>query len=121
MRYGRNLPGGFLYLPDATGFRLNYKATLKPPRPDKPSVYLSLALRGSAVARDIFLDDNTFVHSHSVHKKTFVGLAILGLHYETQEWAAHFDLSYSSDDVDTSRAHKAADQTQVVRKGVGDK
>ena len=35
--------------------------------------YLFVAAQGRAVARDIFLDGNTFSSSHSVDRKTFVG------------------------------------------------
>lgn len=37
------------------------------------SFSLNFITAGTAVARDIFLDGNTFTHSHSVSKKTFVG------------------------------------------------
>ncbi|WP_455757234.1 lipid A deacylase LpxR family protein [Sulfurimonas sp.] len=37
------------------------------------SFSFNIAAAGSAVARDIFLDGNTFKDSHSVDKKTFVG------------------------------------------------
>lgn len=43
---------------------------------DKPvgfAWYLFAGAQGRAVARDIFLDGNTFSDSHSVDKKTFVG------------------------------------------------
>ncbi len=41
--------------------------------------YLFAGVEGRAVARNIFLDGNTFTDSHSVDKKTFVGDAQLGL------------------------------------------
>lgn len=113
LRYGSNMPGGFVYLPDPTGNRMNYRAAIRPADPHRLSLYTTLTLHASVVARDIFLDGNTFVDSHSVSKKTFVGEVVAGLHYETERWAAHFSLSYSSDNVDTSRAHKAVGQTQV--------
>ncbi|MCZ6609287.1 MAG: lipid A deacylase LpxR family protein [Alphaproteobacteria bacterium] len=40
--------------------------------------YLFAGIEGRAVARNIFLDGNTFTDSHSVDKKTFVGDAQLG-------------------------------------------
>jgi hypothetical protein len=40
--------------------------------------YLFAGVEGRAVARNIFLDGNTFTDSHSVDKKTFVGDAQLG-------------------------------------------
>ena len=44
-----------------------------------PGVYLLGAVDGRWVARDIFLDGNTFTDSHSVDKKKFVGDFALGL------------------------------------------
>jgi hypothetical protein len=41
--------------------------------------YLFAGVEGRAVARNIFLDGNTFTDSHSVDKKTLVGDAQLGL------------------------------------------
>lgn len=43
------------------------------------SVYLYGRLGGRAVARDIFLDGNTFADSHSVQREVFVGEAQVGL------------------------------------------
>ncbi len=43
------------------------------------SFSLNFATSGSAVARDIFLDGNTFSDSHSVDKNTFVGYMAYGL------------------------------------------
>lgn len=45
-------------------------------------VHVFLALDARAVARDIFLDGNTFGSSHSVPKKPFVGDAALGLSWQ---------------------------------------
>jgi hypothetical protein len=104
MRYGRNMPGGFAYIPDPIGFDMTYMAALSPPDPDTASLYGSLVLRASGIARDIFLDGNTFRNSHSVDRKTFVGQAILGLHFEEGNWAARFSLVLPTDTVDTSSA-----------------
>lgn len=41
--------------------------------------YLFAGIEGRAVARNIFLDGNTFTSSHSVDKKTFVGDAQVGI------------------------------------------
>jgi len=43
------------------------------------SVSFNFSLTGSAVARDIFLDGNTFKSSHSVDKNIFVAYASIGL------------------------------------------
>lgn len=47
-------------------------------------VHVFLALDGRAVARDIFLDGNTFGSSHSVPKKHLVGDAALGVSWQWQ-------------------------------------
>ncbi|TCK17717.1 hypothetical protein DFR30_0959 [Thiogranum longum] len=104
MRFGRNMPGGFVYIPESAGFGMNYKGTLKLPNPHKAALYGSLVLRGTGVLHDIFLDGNTFRDSHSVDKKDLVGLAIVGLHYQRANWSASFNLMFPTDTVDTSRA-----------------
>lgn len=43
------------------------------------SAYVFARLEGRAVARDIFLDGNTFANSHSIDKKPVVGTAQLGV------------------------------------------
>jgi len=43
------------------------------------SAYVYARLEGRAVARDIFLDGNTFANSHSIDKKSLVGTAQLGV------------------------------------------
>jgi len=53
--------------------------------------YLFAGLEGRAVLRNIFLDGNTFSHSHSVDKKPFVSDFQAGL---TVQWA-RFRLSYT--------------------------
>lgn len=101
---GCYVPGGFVYIPDPVGFAMTHKAALSSPNPTAASLYGSLILRGTAIGRDIFLDGNTFKHSHSVDKKSYVGQAIIGLHYERQNWSAHFNLILPTDTVDTSSA-----------------
>ncbi|CAN5133315.1 lipid A deacylase LpxR family protein [soil metagenome] len=54
-------------------------------------IYLFAGIGGRAVARDIFLDGNTFAHSHSVDKENFVGEAEVGLGVR---WG-RFKVSYS--------------------------
>ena len=113
MRFGRNIPGGFVYIPESAGFGMNYKAALKLPNPRKSALYGSLVLRGTGVLHDIFLDGNTFRDSHSVDKKNYVGLAIVGLHYEKENWSAHFNLMFPTDTVDTSRATEVEGRGEV--------
>ena len=51
-------------------------------RLNSEGVHVFLALDARAVARDIFLDGNTFGSSHSVPKKPWVGDAALGLAWQ---------------------------------------
>lgn len=82
------------YLSTGMMFRLGYDlpADYGPPliRPNMPgsdffvptrdiSWYLFAGVEGRAVARNIFLDGNTFTDSHSVDKKHFVGGAQAGI------------------------------------------
>ncbi len=48
--------------------------------------YVFAAVGGRAVARNIFLDGNTFSDSHSVDKKTFVGDLQAGLALQWNDW-----------------------------------
>jgi len=107
VRFGHNMPRGFVYVPDPIGMSMHYMATLKPANPRAASLYASLVLRGSAFAHNIFLDGNTFRDSHSVDKEPLVGMAVAGLHYERKSWGIHFSIMESSDDVDTSKAPAA--------------
>ncbi len=59
--------------------------------PDGFGWYLFAGVEGRAVARNIFLDGNTFTDSHSVDKKTFVGDAQLGLALIIK----HFRITYT--------------------------
>jgi hypothetical protein len=103
IRFGQNMPRGFVYVPDPIGLSMHYMASLKPANPQAASFYGTLVLRGSAFAHNIFLDGNTFRDSHSVDKEPFVGMAIAGLHYERANWGIHFSVMVSSDDVDTGK------------------
>jgi len=107
MRFGHNMPKGFVYVPDPIGLSMHYMASLKPANPQVASFYATLVLRGSAFAHNIFLDGNAFRDSHSVDKKPLVGLVIAGLHYERKNWGIHFSVMESSDNVDASKAPAA--------------
>lgn len=48
--------------------------------------YLFAGIQGHAVGRNIFLDGNTFVQSHHVHKRTFIGDLQLGLAITRKNW-----------------------------------
>jgi len=86
MRFGHNMPRGFVYVPDPIGLSMHYMAALKPANPQAASFYSTLVLRGSAFVHNIFLDGNTFRDSHSVDKEPLVGTVIAGLHYEQINW-----------------------------------
>ncbi|MEA1890565.1 MAG: lipid A deacylase LpxR family protein [Pseudomonadota bacterium] len=107
MRFGHNMPSGFVYVIDPIGYSMQYDAALAPANPAKASYYGSLVLRGVAVAHNIFLDGNTFKDSHSVPKEPLVGQLILGLHYERPTWSVHSNIVYTTDTVDTSQVTAA--------------
>lgn len=65
IRCGYNLPEDFLMYS-------NVEPTFAP-RGKKPYAFVSTGVDGRAVARNIFLDGNTFSDSHSVDKRNFVG------------------------------------------------
>ncbi len=106
-RFGRNLPGGFLYSPLPPGFGMSHRASLPPPRPDLGSIYVSAALRVSALAWVMFLDGNSYDSEYRVPKEPVVWQATLGFHYERPQWAFHFTLLRSGDDVDVRRLSEA--------------
>ncbi len=112
-RFGRNIPRGFLYVADPVGFSMNYKAQLQSPDHHSPALYGSLVLRSSYLRRRLFLDGTYFHHSVSVARQPWVGQAILGLHYENADWALHFTLLRSTQDVDTSKL-PLADRSEAI-------
>lgn len=81
LRAGLNMPAGFVYVPDPIGFGMHYQALFKPVRQRKPSGYLTLTLRGTALMRTFFLDGNTFADSHRVDRRHFIGQLAAGLHF----------------------------------------
>lgn len=107
IRFGYNMPQGFIYVPDPIGFSVHHMATLKPANSRFGSFYVTLVLNSSVFVHNIFLDGNTFRDSHSVDKKPVVGLAVVGLHYEGKNWGVHFNMMASSDNMDTSKAPAA--------------
>ncbi len=114
MRFGHNLPRGFVSVPDPIGLSMHYKAALKPANSQAASFYATLVLRGSAFAHNIFLDGNTFRDSHSVGKEALVGQMIVGLHYERKRWGAHFNVLETSDNVDTNKAPAAEGRERLA-------
>ncbi len=104
VRFGENIPGGFVHMLDPIGYRMQYIATLAPANPQKTSIYGSFVLGAVAVVHDIFLDGNTLQDSHSVDKEPLVGQILLGFHYERPDWSVHFSMLFATDNVDTGRA-----------------
>lgn len=113
MRFGYNMSGGFIYIPDPIGFSMNHMAALKPARPGAGSFYGSLVLRGTAMAHTIFLDGNSFLESHRVDRDPLVGQIITGLHYEHRDWGVHFYALASSAVVDTHKT-TAAEKRELI-------
>lgn len=103
-RFGYNMPGGFVFVPDPIGYSMHYKAALNPPNPRSWSLYGSVVLRETGILHTIFLDGNTFTDSHSVDKQPFVAQAIAGLHFELQDWSIQLNAMVSSDNVNTKTA-----------------
>ncbi len=106
-RFGENMPGGFLYSPLPPGFGMSHKAILAPANPLRHSLYGSVALRVSAFAWNLFLDGNTYDSEYRVPKEPVVWQAVVGIHYERPEWALHFTLLSSGDDVDVRKLTEA--------------
>tara|TARA_B100000242_G_scaffold294325_1_gene276386 strand:+ start:2042 stop:3112 length:1071 start_codon:yes stop_codon:yes gene_type:complete len=62
--------------------------------------YIFAGADGRAVARNIFLDGNTFSNSHSVDKKTFVGDLTGGIAFTFSDYRLAYSLNYRSDEFD---------------------
>ncbi|MDP6978339.1 MAG: lipid A deacylase LpxR family protein [Myxococcota bacterium] len=68
---------------------------------DSPTrVYLFVGVNVSAVARDIFLDGNTFEDSHEVTKRTIVVHAPMGLGFERGRFKSQFMAFFNSKEFD---------------------
>ncbi len=72
------------------------------PRPinKKSSLHLFASFDGRAVARDIFLDGNTFRNSHSVDKKYFVGDMSVGMGLIYHRWKISVARVWRSEEFD---------------------
>ncbi|MEX2516563.1 MAG: lipid A deacylase LpxR family protein [Gammaproteobacteria bacterium] len=79
-RFGWNIPRDFGSSVIRPGGDTNAPADSSDPRigGNPFSAHLFAAITGAAVARNLFLDGNTFSSSHSVDKKHFVGDLVLG-------------------------------------------
>ena len=67
---------------------------------NKFSWYLFAGLHGRAIARNIFLDGNTFKDSHSVDKKHLVGDANVGFALTFDDYRLSYTLNYRSKEFD---------------------
>jgi hypothetical protein len=79
LRAGINMPAGFAPLPGVVALGMQQAASLPAAHPRGPSLQAVLALRGTALARALLWDGNTFAHSHRVERRAFIGLAVAGL------------------------------------------
>jgi len=108
-RFGRNIPGGFVYSPDPIGHSMIYDAGLAPASPSRPSLYGSVSASAIAVAHDLLLDGNVFQRSHSIEKEPFIAMLTLGIHYEKPDWGAHMEWTFTTDTVETASLNAAED------------
>ncbi|MES2693411.1 MAG: lipid A deacylase LpxR family protein [Verrucomicrobiota bacterium] len=89
VRVGFNLPNDFGTELISGGAATNSPLGGRDPRLDgnrRASVFIFGGCDGRAVARDIFLDGNTFEDSASVDKKNFVGDAYYGIGLVLKKW-----------------------------------
>lgn len=115
-----NVSLGNIYTYGGTGLMLSfgpYQGALqdRPPRvrpalpgsgyfetPDRGwSWYLFAGADGRAVARNIFLDGNTFSNSHSVDKKTFVADFTGGLAFTLSNYRLAYSLNYRTEEFES--------------------
>ncbi len=108
-RFGRNIPGGFAYSPDPIGHSMIYDAGLAPASPSRPSLYGAVSVSGLAVAHNLLLDGNVFQRSHRIEKEPFLAMLTLGIHYETPDWGAHMEWTFTTDTVETASLNAAED------------
>jgi lipid A 3-O-deacylase len=73
---------------------------LKPPTSKESSLHVFASFDGRAVARDIFLDGNTFQDSHSVNKKYLVGDVSLGIGLVHRRWKVSLARVWRSEEFD---------------------
>jgi len=94
-RFGWNLPNDFGISRIHPGLDSKSSSDRRDPQPVSGSTSFGLygfaSLNGMAMARNIFLDGNTFAESHSVDKKPFVAELTWGVSFEL----GRFQLSYA--------------------------
>ncbi len=108
-RIGRNMPRGFTYYPDPIGHSMIYDATLSPASPSRPSLYASVTGSAIAMGRNLLLDGTFFRNSQSIDKEPYLFMLNIGFHYETPDWGAHMDWTFTTDTVETASLDAAED------------
>jgi hypothetical protein len=110
-RFGRNMPQGFVHVPDPTGRSLSYDAHLPPPLPARSVHYYSIVMRAAWFGHQLFLDGNTFGQSHSVDSEALVGELIIGAHYQRPKWGVHLSWWFTTDTFDPGMVTEGVDQS----------
>jgi lipid A 3-O-deacylase len=100
-RCGLNLPDDFGTFHFGTNNRSGIASTsgnqeipLSPQ--NKFGIHFLLGVKGEAVLRDIFLDGNTFGHSHSVEKKNLIANAVAGITMTSGRFRISYKYVYST-------------------------
>jgi hypothetical protein len=102
LRLGRNMPGGFAVSPGRLGMNVVHDARLAPAAPQATSAYLSLAVGGNRVLRNLFITDNELRDVMTVRKEPWVGRLALGMHLERGRFAGQLTLVATTDEVESS-------------------
>jgi len=103
-RFGSNMPRGFAYRPDPVGRYMTYSATLAPPNQNQSSIYGTFTIGGTYFVHNLLRDGNVSSDgTHSVEPEDLVGIATFGLNYERQSWGLHFDITVTTDTIDTDQ------------------
>ena len=108
-RFGVNVPRGFAPIPDPIGRFMQYDARLSPSKTKTASIYGTASLHTAAIAHIILTDgnllrDNPEIAGSLVEKEPIVGFLFIGLHYEKENWAIHFQHVTTTDFVKANSA-----------------
>ncbi len=105
-RFGYNLPRDFGTSPIRPGGETSVSVEHLPTQYHEHDygILLFASVEGRAIARDIFLDGNTFTNSHSVEKESFVGDFSVGVKVKCKR----FKISYAQ--IHRSRQFKTQKQ-----------
>lgn len=94
LRFGWNPPGDFGTCPIRPGCESNAATDQENNRGRSFGIHAFLSIDGRAVLRDIFLDGNTWVDSHSVDKNYFVADLGAGIGISTKLFKLTYGLIY---------------------------